>query len=61
MFPMVETLFAKIPREETIRYIIDQIYHKGKFQPICSELIFKRSLLKLATEFTFTINRKFCR
>ena len=35
------------------------IYNKKKLKPICSKLIFKRLLLKLATEVTFTINNNF--
>ena len=55
----MESLFTNIPINETIDYILDQIYNKKKLKPICSKLIFKRLLLKLATEVTFTINNNF--
>ena len=55
----MELLFTNIPINETIDYILDQIYNKKKLKPICSKLIFKRLLLKLATEVTFTINNNF--
>ena len=55
----VESLFTNIPINETIDYILDQIYNKKKLKPICPKLIFKRLLLKLATEVTFTINNNF--
>ena len=48
----VESLFTNIPINETIDYILDQIYNKKKLKPICPKLIFKRFLLKLATEVT---------
>ena len=57
----VESLFTNIPIDETIEYILDQIYNKEKLKPLCSKLIFKRLLQKLATEVTFTINGKYCR
>ena len=48
----VESLFTNIPINETIDYILDQIYNKKKLKPICSEVILKRLELKLATEVT---------
>ena len=50
----VESLFTNIPINETIDYILDQIYNKKKLKPICPKLM--RLLLILATEVTFTIN-----
>ena len=52
----MESLFSNIPINETIDYILDQIYNEKKLKPVCLKLIFKRLLLKLATEVTFTIN-----
>ena len=57
----MESLFINIPINETIDYILDQIYNKQKLKPICSKLIFKSLLLKLATEVTFTINKELLR
>ena len=57
----VESSFTNIPINETIEYILDQIYNKERLKPICSKLIFKRLLRKLATEVTFTINKNFCK
>ena len=36
-----ESLFTNIPIQETINYIIDQIYVHKKLTPICSKLIFR--------------------
>ena len=55
----VESLYTNIPIEETINYIIDQIYVHKKLKPICSKLIFRRSLIKLSTECTFKFNSRF--
>ena len=55
----VESLFTNIPIKDTIDYIIEQIYTYKKLKPICSKLYFKRLLLKLATECTYTFNHKF--
>ena len=55
----VELLFTNIPIEETINYINDQIYVHKKLTPICSKLIFRRLLIKLATECTFKFNSRF--
>ena len=57
----VESLFTNIPLKETLNYILDQIYvHKIPPQ-ICSSLFFKRLLMKLATEVTFSFSNKFCK
>ena len=45
-----ESLFTNIPIEETVSYIIEQIYVHKNLTPICSKLIFRRQLIKLATE-----------
>ena len=45
--------------EETINYIIEQIYIHKKLTPICSKLIFRRLLIKLATECTFKFSGRF--
>ena len=57
----VESLFTNVPLQETINYIIDEIYVNKKLKPLCSKLIFKRLLTKLTTECTFTFNNKFYR
>ena len=38
----VVSLFTKIPVEETIEYIIYQIYNEKKVPQICSKTIFRR-------------------
>ena len=55
----VESLFTNIPIQETINYIIEQIYVHKKLTPICSKLIFRRLLIKLAAECTFKFNNRF--
>ena len=49
-----ESLFTNIPIQETINYITEQIS-----TPICSKLIFRRLLIKLAIEYTFKFNNRF--
>ena len=55
----VQSLFTNIPIQETINYIIEQIYVHKKLTPICSKLIFRRLLIALATECTFKFNNRF--
>ena len=55
----VESLFTNIPIQETVKYIIKQIYVHKKLTPICSKLIFRRLLIKPATEYTFKFNNRF--
>ena len=55
----VESLFTNIPIEETINYVIEQIYAHKKLTPICLKLISRRLLIKLATECTFKLNSRF--
>ena len=54
----LEYLFTNIPVDETINYIINEIYQKKKLQQICSKTIFKRLLYKLTTEVSFQFNYK---
>ena len=54
----VESLFTNIPVDETINYIINEIYQKKKLAHICSKTIFKRLLYKLTTEVSFQFNYK---
>ena len=54
----VESLFTNIPVDETINYIINEIYQKKKSPQICSKTIFKRLLYKLTTEVSFQFNYK---
>ena len=42
-----------------VEYIIEQIYVHKKLTPICSKLIFRRMLIKLATKCTFTFIGRF--
>ena len=49
----VNSLFTNVPIQETINYIIDEIYVKNKLVKICLKLIFRCLLLKLTAENTF--------
>ena len=53
-----ESLFTNILIQETINYIIEQIYVHKKLTQICSKLIFRRLLIKIATECTFKFNNR---
>ena len=55
----VKSLFTNVPIQETIDYILDEIYVKGKLPKICSKLIFKSLLLKLTMENTFMFTSDF--
>ena len=55
----VKSLFTNVSIQETIDYILDEIYVKNKLPKICSKLIFKRLLLKLRTENTFMFTSNF--
>ena len=57
----VESLFTNIPINETIDFICDEIYIHKKLQPICKRSVFKKLLLKLTTECTFSINEQLCK
>ena len=57
----VESLFTNIPINETTDFICDEIYIHKKLQPICKQSIFKKLLLKLTTECTFSINEQLCK
>ena len=52
----VVSLFTKIPVEETIEYIIYQIYNEKKVPQICSKTIFRSLMYKLTTECAFQFN-----
>ena len=53
---LYESLFTNISVDETISYIINEIYQKNKLPQICSKTIFNRLLYKLTTEVSFQFN-----
>ena len=55
----IELLFTNTLVQETISYIIEQIYFHKTLTPIFLRLIFRRLLIKLATECTFNFNSIF--
>ena len=55
----VESLFTNIPIQDTINFIMEEIYVRNKIKPIASKLIFKRLLTRLAMENTFIFDNKF--
>ena len=55
----LESLFTNIPIHHTLKYILEEIYTHNKLPHICSKLIFKRLLLKLATESTYIFQSQF--
>ena len=53
----VESLFTNVPVEETIEYILDEIFVHKRLKPLCkSRLIMKRFLQKLVSDSLFTVN-----
>ena len=55
----VESLLIKVPVHKTTEHIINETYVKNKLPKLYSKLTFPRLLLKLTTEKTFMLNRKF--
>ena len=54
----VNSLFTEIPLDETIDYVIDQIYNEGKLPPLMSKTIFKRLLERVTKGSVFSFNNK---
>ena len=54
----MDYLFINIPVQESIDYIIHQIYTEKKLLQICSKAIFRRLLLKVTTECSFQVKQK---
>ena len=54
----VESLFTSIPIKETIDYIIHKIYTKKVIEPMCKKSVFKKLLIKLTKECTFSVNNR---
>ena len=53
----VESLFTSIPVEETIEFIVNEIYNNKVIQPFCEKkLIFKRLLERLTKDCVFSVN-----
>ena len=55
----VDSLFTNVPINETIDYILDEIYVHNKLPKLSTKLVFKRLLLKLTTESTFIFQSQF--
>ena len=55
----VKSLFTNVPIQETIDYILDEIYVKNKLPKKCSTLILERLLSNLKTENTFMFTSSF--
>ena len=54
-----ELLFTNTPIHDTIKYILEEIFTHNKLPHICSKFIFKKLLLKLATESTYIFQSQF--
>ena len=54
----LKSLFTSIPIKETTDYIIHKIYTKNVFEPMCKKSIFKKLLIKLTKECTFSVNNQ---
>ena len=52
------SLFTSIPIKETIDYIIHKIYTKKVIEPMCKKSVFKKLLIKLTKECTFSVNNQ---
>ena len=54
----VVSLFTNVPIDDTIEYILDEIYVNKRLKPICSRLIMKRLLKRLTSDCLFSINNR---
>ena len=55
----VESLFTSIPIKEMHKiYIMHKIYTKNVIEPMCKKSIFKKLLIKLTKECTFSVNNR---
>ena len=52
----VKSLFTSIPFIKTIDYIIHKKYTKKFIEPMCKKSIFKKLLIKLTRQCTFSVN-----
>ena len=52
----VVSLFTNVPIDDTIKFIIDEIYTQKRLKPICSKLIMSRFLKKLVSGCQVTFN-----
>ena len=57
----VDSLLTNVPVQETIDYIIRQIYSEKKLPQICSKTTFRRLLLKMATESSIQLKQTLCK
>ena len=55
----VESLFTNLPIHDATKYILKESRTHKKLPHTCSKLIFKRSLLKLATENIYIFQPQF--
>lgn len=62
MYHMMSSKYLQLFQiEETINYIIEQIYVHKNLTPICLKLIFRRLFTKLTTKCAFKLNSRFFR
>ena len=54
----MDSQFTDITVQETIDYIIHQIYTENKLLQICSKTVFRRLLLKVTAECSFQLKQK---
>ena len=54
----VESMFTSITIKETIDYILNKIYTEKIIEPMCKKSIFKKLLIKLTKESTFSVKNR---
>ena len=52
----VTSLFTQVPLDETIDFIIDEIYNRKKLPPMGTKLLFKRLLINVTKKSMFSFN-----
>ena len=54
----LESLFTRVPVEETNNYIVIRIYVRKEIKPLCKKSIFKKLLFKLTKACVFSVTGK---
>ena len=61
MYLDLDSLFTSIPLDETIDFVLEEIYVRKKLEPFCEKLVFKKLLNKLCKCCTFLADGRLIR
>ena len=57
----VDLQFTSIPLNETIDFILDEIYLQKKLEPFCNKSVFKKLLNEFCKDCTFSVDGRLIR